>query len=197
VFGITALCGCWPQEDPKKIYTIVLDNGKMQRTLKIPAAYIEEKNEKLRAQNGVRVGFLFPRLTPFVNETPTQDSVSVYIRLISDPSKPSRSEISLADLQRLTKKDAGKNTLRHVGKIDGFDTYEDIEPNTKNIRKTYFINDKSGNLICFEDSVFRVIATRRYSSEFEITFIFSPNQRSNQLEISSAITKLIERWLQK
>lgn len=196
-FVLTALCGCWTLEDPNKIYTIVLDSGKSQRTLKIPAAYIDEKNEKLRAKNGVRVGFLFPGLTPYVNETPTQDSISVYIRLIADPSKPSRSELSLADLQRVTNINSGTNTIRHIGIVDGFDTYEDIEPNTKSIRKTYFINDKNGNLICFEDGVFRVTATRRYFSMFEITYIFSPSLRSNQMEIDSAVTKLINKWLQK
>lgn len=195
--ALTALCGCFPQEDPNKIYSIVLDSGTLQRTLKIPTAYIEEKNEKLRIKDGIRVGFLYPLMTPFVNKIPSEESVSVYIKLMSDPKKPSRSELSLADFQRVTKKNSDANTVRQVGKIDGFETYEEIEPNTNKIRKTYFIKDNNGNLICFEDGVFRVMATKKNFSVFEITFMFSPTLRSNQLEIDSAITKLIESWLQK
>lgn len=197
-FALTALCGCLTQEAPNKIYTIVLDNGKMQRTLKIPAGYLEVKDEKLRAKEGVRVGFIYPSLEPFINQTPTENSISLYIKLISDRSRPSLSDISLDLLKKNLVNSSENNRVRYLGKKGVYEVFEDKNIKDNYTATSYFTQDKNSNLLEFRYvPELRSIASRRFAGEYSISYIFSPTLQSKQLEVDKAVTGLIESWLQK
>ncbi len=131
--AFAALCGCWPQENPDRIYTIVLDNGKIQRILKIPGGYIEVKDEKLRPKEGVGVGFLFSNLKPYILNTPNEDGVWVFIELISDPNRMSMSDSFLNTIKARMKMPPDKNSARDLGKSGVYDVYEDTDLQTHSI----------------------------------------------------------------
>jgi len=196
--AFAALCGCWPQENPDRIYTIVLDSGNSQRALKIPIGFIEEKSEKFRAIDGIALGFIYPSMNPYVIKAPTKDSVSVYIRLISDPTKMSMSELSLATIKKKLMNSTNSNSVRFIGKSSVYDIYEDIDTQTHSITTTYFTRDKNGILIEFRYSQGHLsLARRRFAEVFEVSYGYSPTLQSKQLKIDAAVTGLIETWLQK
>lgn len=196
--ALAALCGCGEKEDPSKIYTIVLNNGKIQRTLKIPGAYIQTKNESQRVESGLWVGFTYPSMQPFGPAAPTEDSVALYIKLAVDASRPSWSELTLDGIKRKMNNPPSKNPARYVGKSGVYDVYEEEHTKTHSVSKTYFTHDRDGNLLSFvDDNGYRIEVNRRYAGVLELHYLFSRPHQSQQLEIDSAVTKIVDAWLQK
>ncbi len=190
------LCGCWPQEDPNQIYTLVLDNGKIQRTLKIPGAYLPQKLEDNSA--GFWVQFSYPALQPVASRTPADDSIELFIKLAFDVDKPSMSEFNLMFFQKKIKKYGVKSTTQYLGKIGNYEVYEDWYSNSSSIKRTYFRKDKKGQLISIEECPgLRTSNLRRYADGLELRFNYSPTLMANEAEVDAAVTKLVESWLQK
>lgn len=194
--ALTALCGCLPQEDPNKIYTIVLDNGKVQRTLKIPGAYLPEKEKN--NSSGVWVQFSYPSMRPVVSRTPTDDSIELRITPTFDAAKPSVSESTLIDFKDYVKNPITKSRTRHLGQIGIYDAYEEWHSNPGYFTKTYFRRDQSGHLISI-DAIpgLRTTSQKRYADSLELSYGYSPSLMPNEVAIDDAITKLVDSWLQK
>jgi len=194
-FALTALCSCWPLKDTNKIYTIVLDNGKMQRTLKIPGAYLPEKDKDNSI--GVWVQFSYPSMKPVVSRTPSEDSIELFIKMDPDKDKSSISEFRLSRLQQSMKTFGGKSSVSHIGKIGIYDVYTDEYKNPDYITKTYFRTDANGNLICIEEVPgLRTSSKKRYSNNIELRYSFSPTLLLTEVAVDSAVTKLVDRWLE-
>lgn len=135
------LCGCWPQEDPNRIYTLVIKKGKIQRTLKIPGAYLPQKLEDNSA--GFWVQFSYPALQPVASRTPADDSIELFIKLAFDVDKPSMSQSILNDFKEYVVDPVTKLSIRHLGQIGIYDVYEERYPNTHSVTRTYFRKDKT------------------------------------------------------
>ncbi len=194
-FALTALCGCWPLKDTDKIYTIVLDNGKMQRTLKIPGAYLPEKEKDNSI--GVWVQFSYPSMKPVVSRTPSEDSIELLIKLALDKDKPGMSESSLSNFKDSLKDPNAKSRTRHLGKLGIYDVYELWHFNGGYLTTTYFRNDENGYLIKIEAVPgLRTSSQRRYAESIELSYGYSPSLMPKETEIDAAITKLVDSWLQ-
>lgn len=193
---LTALCGCLPQENPDRIYTIVLENGETQRTLKIPGAYLPEKEKN--NSSGVWVQFSYPSMKPVVSRTPTDDSIELRITPTFDDAKPSMSEFIFNQFQNRIKKYGRESSVRYVGKIENYEAYEEINTRHGYISRTYFRRDQSGNLISIDATPgLRTTSQKRYADSLELNYGYSPSLMTNEAEIDAAITKLVESWLEK
>lgn len=194
---LTALLGCGEREDPNKIQTIVLDNGKIQRTLRVPSGYIQTKGVGERTNYSIWVHFVYPSMSPF-RGTPKEDSVSVLIRLNQGPSTPSFSELRLDSLKQAVNKASDRRRTKYLGKSGAYDVYLEESLNTSGTVKTYFIDDQLGNLISFvAPESLRITAERRYAEVLELRYVFAQSLQPQQLEIDAAVTKFIDSLLQK
>ena len=194
--ALTALCGCLTQEDQNKIYTIVLDNGKIQRTLNIPGAYLPEKEKN--NSTGVWVQFSYPDLKPVVSSTPTDDSIALYIKLAFDEAKPSMSESTLNDFKENVKNPLTKSFTRHLGEIGMYDVYEEWHSNTRTLTRTLYRKDKNGYLISISEVPgLRTSSQRRYADSLELRYSYSQTLMPVEENIDMAITKLVGIWIQK
>lgn len=185
--------------DLNKIHTIVLDNGKIQRTLKIPGGYIQTSGTGGRTESGIWIYFVYPSMQPFYwAATPTENSIALSIELVPDPSRPSRSEITLDGIKRKMSNPPERNPARYLGKSGIYEVYEEADINTHNISRTYFTHDQDGNLISFKDTNFRVIRVdRRYAGVLQLSYNISRSYQPQQLEIDFAVTRFVDSLLQK
>jgi hypothetical protein len=198
--AVAALCGCWQQEDPNKIYTIVLDDGKILRTLKIPGAYLPDKHNKNNSI-GVWVQFSYPSMKPTLSRTPSENSIELLITLIFDVDKPSMSEFNLTRLKEYCKHPIAKKRTYHLGKIgiyDVYDVYEGWHSNRRYLTKTYFRRDKNGSLIrIHEVPGLRTSSEKRYANSLELNYGYSQKLMPIETEIDDAVSKLVDSWLLK
>lgn len=197
--AIAALLGCGEKGDSNNIQTIVLDNGKIKRTLKIPAGYIQTKGKGGRTEDAIWIRFIYPSMQPFYwAATPTEDSVALLISLVGDPSEPSRSELILNGIKRTMNNSPDRAPARYLGQSGIYEVYEEEDINTHNVSKTYFTHDQNGNLISFRDPNFRrITGERRYAEVLDLSYVFSRSLQPKQLEIDAAVTKFVDSLLQK
>lgn len=194
LFALASLLGCTKEEDPNKVYDIVLNNGKTKLTLKIPYAYIEWGSRRDEA-GFVWVNFSYPSMRP-TQSSVAEDSVSLLIVLEPNPNL-TRSHIFLKSILDDIKTPT-RLPPRYIGKASVFDVYETKDFQTHTITKEYFTHDRLGNLLNFrEHPGLRSNGNRPYANMLDLRYIFDPSLQEKQMEVDLAVTTLIDQWLQK
>jgi hypothetical protein len=196
LFALTTLLGCTKEEDPNKVYDIVLNNGKTKLTLKIPYAYVDWGSRLPEGEDRlVRVNFSYPSMRPTQSRV-AEDSVSLIIILEPNPNL-TRSNIALNSILR-DMKTPTRLPPRYVGKEGVFDIYTTQDFQTNAVKKEYFTHDQLGNLLNFrEQPGLRSHGNRPYANALDLRYGFDPSLQGNQLEVDRAVTALIDQWLQK
>jgi hypothetical protein len=195
LFALTTLLGCTKEEDPNKVYDIVLNNGKTKLTLKIPYAYVQWDAQRGESKS-VWVNFSYPSMLPTKSLIPSKDSVSLLIVLEQDPNL-TRSHIVFNSILR-DMKTPTRLPPRYVGKEGVFDVYETPDRHTQTVPKEYFTYDGFGNLLNFRAQPgLRSNGNRNYENTLDLRYIFDPSLQDKQLEVDRAVTALIDQWLQK
>lgn len=190
-------CSSAEKDEPEKIYTIVLDNGSIQQTLKIPAAYVDTKHERMQNENGLWVRFTYPSTNPVSNNKAKDEIIELYIKLATNIETPSMSEQTFGFIKKLMKKTSKNNRPRYIGKIGVYDIYEEENPEDEFTITTYFTHDKKGIFLSFRDDGYQVNALRRTAGVLELSYFFSLSLRFQQLQVDAEVVKLVDSWLQK
>lgn len=190
-------CSGTEKDDPEKIYTIVLNNGTIQQTLKIPADYVNTKNERIHIENGLWVRFSYPSTNPVINNKAKNENVELYIKLAADTETLSMSEHTFDSIKNLMNKKVKKNPPRYIGRIGVYDIYEEENPEDEFTITTYFTRDKEGTFLSFRDDGYQINALRRTAGVLELSYFFSLSLRPRQLQVDAEVVKLVGSWLQK
>ena len=196
-FNFIAHCSSADRDDPEKIYTIILNNGTAKHTLKIPAAYVDTKNERMKIENGLWVRFTHPSTNPVSSNKTKEEIIELYIKLAANIDTHSMSENTFSSIKKLLKKKPKKNPPRYVGRIGVYDIYEEENPEDEFTITTYFTRDKEGIFLSFRDDGYQVNALRRAAGVLELSYFFSLSLRPQQLQVDAEVVKLVEGWLQK
>lgn len=204
-FTFIAHCSSADKDEPEKIYTIVLNNGTIQQTLKIPAAYVDTKNERVKSENGLWVKFAYPSTNPvsskhnneFKHIQRKEEIVDVYIKVAANTDTLSMSEQTYESILRLLKKRPKKNQPLYIGKIGVYEIYEEDNPEHEFTITTYFTRDKESTFLSFRDDGYQVNALRRISGVLELSYFFPISLRPEQLQVDAEVVKLVDGWLQK
>jgi hypothetical protein len=196
-FNFIAHCHSADREDPEKMLTIVLNNGKIRQTLKIPVAYVDTKAERMKIENGIWVKFAYPSMQPVSHYKSAEEIIEVYIKLAANSDRLSMSEHTYGSIKRSLKKKQDKNPARYMGRIGVYDIYEEENTEENYIITTYFTRDKEGTFLSFRDDGYQINALRRCAGVLELSYFFMLSMRTQQLRIDAAIAKLVEGWVQK
>lgn len=189
--------GSAEKDEPEKIYTIVLDNGTIQQTLKIPVAFLDTKKERIQIENGLWVRFVYPSADPVSANKSKDEIIEIYIKLAPNIETPSMSEQTFGFIKKLMEiKPKNKRPL-FIGNIGVFDVYEEDDPEDEFTITTYFTHDEKGILVSFRDDGYQVNALRRTAGVLELSYFFSVSLRFQQLQVDAEVVKLISGWLQK
>lgn len=195
LFALATLFGCTKEEDPNKVYDIVLNNGKTKLTLKIPYAYVNWDSRRTE-HDSVRVTFSYPSMRPVPSHRPSKDSITLIIVLEPNPNLTT-SHIVLESILRAMKTPA-RLPPRYVGKEGVFDIYETQDSQTHTVTKEYFTHDRLGNILNFrEHPGLRSRGNRPYANTLDLRYGFDPILQDKRLEVDLAVTTLIDQWLQK
>ena len=161
--------------------TVDVKGGKI--TFVVPKGY---ENSLAPGGNGFWIYFRYPSMTPIKPcENQQPDAVSLLVRA-GNSATPSISEMTLDDLRVQS-----KNAMAvHLGVVDGFDTFSAIDA-TGQKKFTYFSKQPKGELICFEEVLSKISASRAYDKEIELKYIFSRTLSAKKMDVDQKVVALI------
>lgn len=173
-----------------------MQGGGYQCQLTLPASYLQTGKDYPLSHQRMHLALTYPSMHPLGATSRPEEKIFFTVDLIGNSIKQSTSSMAMDHVRQLMKNPAQTLHARHIGRLGLYDIYETVDPAANLVLSTYFTRDKNRNLLCFQDSISKTSASRRYGRVFELTYIFSPQLRPRQLAIDAELTNLLDSWIQ-